>query len=52
MEALRELLGLGVVEFTDFIIKSVFVLFATIITLAVFIIWYKEMNREEEKNNK
>lgn len=49
METLRELLGLGVVEFTDFILKSVFVFFALIVITAILIIRYKEKQHEKQQ---
>lgn len=49
MEALREFLGLGVVEFTDFIIKSVFLLFTAIVVAAILIIRYKEVRHEKKQ---
>ena len=49
METLREFLGLGVVEFTDFIIKSVFLFFTTIVVSAILIIAWKERRHEKKK---
>ena len=49
METLREFLGLGVVEFTDFIIKSVFLLFTAIVVTAILIIRYKEVRHEKKQ---
>ncbi len=49
MEALREFLGLGVVEFTDFIIKSVFLLFTAIVVAAILIIAWKEKQHDKKQ---
>jgi|GEM_PF-4266850 len=49
METLREFLGLGVVEFTDFIIKSVFLFFTTIVVSVILIIAWKERRHEKKK---
>lgn len=49
METLREFLGLGVVEFTDSIIKFVFLLFTTIAVSAILIIRYKEIRHEKKQ---
>lgn len=49
MEALRELLGLGVVEFTDFILKSVFIFFSLIVITAILVIRYREKQHEKQQ---
>jgi len=49
METLREFLGMGVLEFTNFIIKSVFLFFTTIVVSAILIIRYKEIRHEKRQ---
>ena len=49
METLREFLGFGVVEFEDFIIKSVFLLFTAIVVAAIVIIRYKEVRHDKKQ---
>ena len=49
METLREFLGMEVLEFTNFIIKSVFLFFTTIVVSAILIIRYKEIRHEKRQ---
>lgn len=49
MEAIREFLGMGVIEFNDFIIKSVFLLFTTIAVATILIIYFRERRDEKRR---